>query len=263
MEWGAVATIIVAVLAAAFAGIGYLIRINRERRRILCRNLFNLLEIWHQLRVHAQIEPKRVIEQYLTKFKLVFPDVQISAAETDQTKRLLIPMWKTLLGNLFENDDKSMSESFKESIRSLAEIDPILAFRLSGNPAIKTLLTNIDGYMHQLESAFDIEASKRDETRSALSSMFSDTRNYVYRDAIKELENDLLRLAFQISPPMLMRTWFRILKRRRNEKERLSKSVDLIIEKIVVPNVIQNDNPLSCTLTDPTAHNRRADLRER
>jgi len=232
MDWSATATIAAVILTAIFAGISYLVRINREKKRVLCITLYNLLEIWHQIRVSFLVNPKEIINIYLKEIKSQAPELEITENDREIIKYIYTKMWPSLLSTVGENKNLSIEEEFNNSIAELAAFDPILAYELSANQALKSLISILDNYFKQIE-----EASRNNTNDSGVEEadlVFNKMRVYLYKDVLKGLEYDLLWLSFQISTPMFIRTIYKIIKKRILGLRETKKMIKILVSRTIV-----------------------------
>lgn len=235
MDWSAIASIIAVVLAAIFAGIGYLVRLNRKRKRVLCVALYHLLEIWHQIRMPASINPKSFVDMYLSEIRRQAPELEITETDREIAHIFLTQLWPEMLSVADNNGEYSIEEDFNHAIEELAEFDPILAFELSSNQALKSVMSLLARYMKELE-----EAAKNEDSEGGIEDielMFNNMKSFLHGDLIKGLEKDLIWLSFQISTLALIRTVRKIYKKRSAGTADAEKMIKALVSQAIVPSI--------------------------
>ncbi|HFD33111.1 MAG TPA: hypothetical protein ENJ28_10465 [Gammaproteobacteria bacterium] len=232
MDWKILTPLIVVTLSAIFAGLGYAVRINREKKRIMCSTLYNLLEIWYQIRVSFLVNPKEIIDIYLKEINIQKPELEITENDKEILEMIYTNLWPELIAKSSDSNNRPIEFELKNSIQQLSEFDPILAYKLNSNQALKSIISIVDDYFKQIK-----EATSRDEDKAKIEEVdiaFKKIRNYLYKDAIKSLEKDLIWLSFQISTNMCVRTIFNIVKKRMFGKNETKKMVRVIVSNTIV-----------------------------
>lgn len=195
---------------------------NRKENRNLKRQvLFNLLEINHQL---IRLDPKDIINvvvRVLKKHNLV---------EDDSIGEIL----HQLMGNVFKKDAiseiENLEDEYEAAVSKLALTNPILAFRLKG----RTKISQIDNIFNQYyKNCIEMFPNDLDEVKQVEEVSDKMVIPDTIKDSIKNLKNDILKLALKIN----IRTWVRVRKLLRNSKKKalteIENFADVTIKKIL------------------------------
>ena len=241
MDLSVQAVIIGATLAAVFAALGYLVRSSKDRRRILNVALFHLLEIWHQLRILSEWQPSQFADAYIEELKRQLPSAELKVLDQQQAKSALVVPLRRLFPPMVADRKASIEESFVESVKNLSQVDPVLAFRLGGNRSVRSAITVVDGYLKQVEVA--AAGSADPEELEEIQTMLDDALRYAYKDAVQDLEKELIWLSFRAGFILTWpRTIYCIWRRRRRGTERLEKEMRTFVSEVVRPHFTSSKN---------------------
>ena len=235
MDWGAIATISAVILAAMFAGIGYIVRLNKEKRCILCITLYNLLEIWYQIRISFLVNPKEIIAMYLEELNTQAPELEITEEVKEVIQHIYTRMWPQMLTTVGKNTTISIEDEYNKSVVALAEFDPVLAYKLSANQALKSLLSILNDYFEQIQ-----EASKNNIDEVGMEEIditFSKMKALLSTEVLRGLERDILWLSFQISTPMFIRTAFKVFNKRNTGAKETKKMIKVLVSQTIIASI--------------------------
>lgn len=164
INWQAVASILAVVLTALFAWIGYVTRTNSERKRILSSTLFNLLEIWHRIKSLCGNNSAQLSAMYLEEIQKQIPGVEITTSDRAQVTNFLQSNVQLLLAQLATKGEDLLEDSFQQSIKQLAEVEPLLAYGLRSNQSIKSVISEIDSFMKKTIDGLVHDDKEKDQT---------------------------------------------------------------------------------------------------
>jgi len=120
---GAIGILIGALLSVGAKAIGGFIRRRASRKRIRRRVLFDLLEIWHRVRVVAGLDTERLTERYLARVQKEYPNLAFGDAEKIQMVALMNELLASVFKDLVANDARRVkdisvqSKHYRRSIR--------------------------------------------------------------------------------------------------------------------------------------------------
>lgn len=231
INWQAVASILAVVLTALFAWIAYVARTNSERKRILSSTLFNLLEIWHRLKSVHGYNSAQLSAAYLEELQNQMPGVEISASDRVQVTNFLENNLQQLLIQLLSKGEDLLEDSFQQSIKHLAEVEPLLAYSLRANKSIKSAISEIDGFITETIDGLVHDDKEKAQTGELLKGM----KNYLYADAIRDLERDLRFLSLRIGLLTYVRTFNLMRRRKEISKSEMQKLVSKPLSELVIP----------------------------
>lgn len=234
LDLGAIATVTAAVIAVVAAGVGYVVRNNNERNRLLNIALFQLLEIRGLLRIIPQLKPESLLEVYFRVIQKYIPTVSFTEEDRAQTAQMLEGSWKFLLTMIFQSADRRIEESFRTSILKLAEVDPLLAFRLKSNGSLNNLIGNLDQWSMQVQNDMKDQTDDQ-QLQIYLKGILQGAKDFVYRDVISDIEKDLMWLSFQTSVVMFFRMIYRIFIKERRAICVLENTIDVFVRRVILP----------------------------
>lgn len=237
MDWAAASTVIAALVAAYAANAAYRVSKGDSRRATQNSVLFNLLELWYLLKRSRMIQSTELTAAYLSVIKRKFPNIELSTKDFEKIDSIIAPVLSQLLPSFLVREQDSIAAAYKRSISDLATVDPILAFRMGGNEA---LMSTVDMLDRQIQMFLGEAAKERsgELTKSFLDNLGQRSVNYLYEDALSDLERDLRALARRISVP----TWVRLelrLRKAESLKSSLPEIVEKLIDKLLMPTIAQ------------------------
>lgn len=233
MDWQAIATIMAVILTALFAWVGYAARTNNERKKILSSTLFNLLGIWRQLHIQNSFDASQISDAYIEEIQKQMPNIEISESDSEVIKQFMKAAGQTLLAQLVARGEDSIEDSFQQSIKQLAEVEPLLAFSLISNRSIKSAISEIDSYLK-----FSISALANEEgEKTKAEAMRGEVRKYMHDDAIRDLEKDSISLSFKIDIPTFIKTTY-LLKIKKNKNSDIKKDIAKLVSELVIPHLV-------------------------
>lgn len=238
MDWAAASTIISALIAAIVSGIAYQLRRSDDRRRVLNGSLFILLEVWHLLKVTTIVEPKALTDAYFSAVRRRFPNLQVSTEEDDGVLAAAMTMLVRQLVAAFESQGQPIRAAFQTSIQQLATVDPLLAFRLSGNENLKSTIevvaTEVDKFLRaKVDGLQDVAVGQQ-----ALAVFSERTKGYLYQDAVNDLERSLRSIALRIGPIMYVRMALR-LNRTKPSRLRFERLMENLVDELLIPALVE------------------------
>ena len=187
-----ITTLIGIILGFILNELSYIYRIHREDKRKLKKVLFNLLDFYYLLN-HLNVDD--YIEILLKKIKEKFlkynPEQNLEDAK---------PIFKSFLLDSIKSVDlpkfKELQVSYVESINEIAQVDPVLAYSLSGRTDLYNFISiHIDEYFNNAE----IFINSKDSNYDRLVTYFKPKQKKdLFKDAIKTVSNDINNVSKKI-----------------------------------------------------------------
>jgi hypothetical protein len=233
MNWQAIASILAVVLTAVFAWVAYVTRTNNERKRILSSTLFNLLEIWHQIKKLHGYNSAQVSVMYLEEIQKQIPEIEISESDREQVTQFLENNMQIFLTQFVTKGEELLEDSFQQSIKQLAEVEPLLAFSLRANKSIKSAILEIDTFLNKSLDDLVSDDKEKDQADEMLKGM----KKYMYEDATHDLEKDLRLLSFKIGFPTYIRTTYLLKRKSKMNKSDMQKLTSKLVSELVIPHI--------------------------
>jgi hypothetical protein len=234
MDWAAASTIISALIAAIVSGIAYQLRRSDDRTKILNSSLFTLLEVWHLLKMMTIIDPKTLATSYVSALRRRFPTLQISPEVDNGMLAAAMTMLMRQLVAASESQGQPIRAAFQTSVHQLAGVDPLLAFRLSGNENLKSTIDVVATEVDKLFRAEVANVPNGIQGEQALTVLVGRTKDFLYQDAVHDLERSLRSIALRIGPVMYVRMAVRLF-RAKPSRMRFERTMDRLLDELLVP----------------------------
>ncbi|PQV44728.1 hypothetical protein CLV33_1187 [Jejuia pallidilutea] len=202
--------------------IGQWFKVRSDQKKTLRFVLFNLLETYH-------LFSKSDFDSFTTKISNKVKSYIPNNEQTIETETYIDQIFSDLVTNYLKprllSELNEIENDYKNSILSLAEIDPITAYYLNGKSSILERFEQMESWMKMLEyqnpnDAQEIKKSSKLVMEIIKPNMFTDTQT--------ELEKDIKKIAFKINPVV----WYNSGKAIDRVKENLSKEIDKEIDEI-------------------------------
>lgn len=212
------AVIIGGILGAAISLVAFIFRSRRERKSQINEALFQLLGVWRGVFVGNTVTSDAFFKATIQGLRRRYPNENIPDELADAIKEAAVANLPKIIGI----EGGSLAEAYEESVGSLSHIFPVKAHKLLGN-------THLIGYIHRVDKW--IPESEKAGVEPALASMRAST----YKDAFKELEGDLLYLAWKSGPFC----WLEVRSLVKRNKEKMEsipgEFIDEYVETVFVP----------------------------
>lgn len=202
--------------------IGQWFKVRSDQKKTLKYVLFNLLETYH-------LFSKSDFDTFKNKIGKKVKSQIPSEEQTPQLNEYIDQVFSGLIDNYLKphllSELNAIENEYKNSVNSLAEIDPITAYYLNGKSSILERFEQMESWMKMMEyqnpnDAHEIKKSSKDVMEIIKPNMFNETQ--------AELEKDIKKIAFRINPIV----WYKSGKAINRVKENLSKDIDKEIDEI-------------------------------
>ncbi len=173
-------------------------KLVREDKRKLKRTLKTLLDLRYEINLVRRDED--FINIYVETVKTKFGE--LGQLDTEQTNRI-IDLLKKMIEEagltITKQTSKTTKENFEKAVDNLSEIDPILAYRLSGKQNIQEFF----GEWEEIsKKSLDEWMTDKDEVKN----MIQHFRPKLLNEAITDLDSVLIEIATQIDSGTLSKT---------------------------------------------------------
>jgi hypothetical protein len=205
--------------------LGQWFNVRKAYKQRLKLVLFNLLETYF-------LFLRSYFEKFLGYYKQCLLDRIPEVYRDEVGMGLDNELGKNLLPNFISseliNEIKRARVEYEESIKSLAQIDPILAYYLNGKTDIFERFDKI-----QLNS---ITPEGVGQAALTLNSIKPELVN----ETIEELRNDVKKVAWKVNPIVWMKARIALKRLDRNSDESIKEKINSLIDKLqVIPNTEQ------------------------
>lgn len=196
---------------------------KREQKAKLNYLLFNLLELYHFFSRNNITEP---IKMYISKLeeKLgAIPD-----HERPQVEAFLIATIKERVEEINDDEIDQLSEHYEKAVKEVAQINPFLAYRLSGQ---SKKLENLDAFHDYLDSFQEMLTTNSDrQILEAIRTEFSGDR--FFTDAVEDIKDSILEVSREISILKQMESKRFFKEKEKQLKEEYDKEIGKVVDRI-------------------------------
>ena len=201
-------------------------RARQEDEKNLKKVLYNLLEIYY---IFLRSDIEKFTERITDKIYALIPEDE----QTIQSKRDLTSICKDFAESLLKpellDEFKKIEVSYQESVKTLATIDPLTAYYLSGKTSILEGFEKVENYFEQLKQTYPTEAT---EIESGAKQVMNTLKPDILDETIKDLEGDILDIAWKINPVVWFKTKRTIQRIKQNTSRQVDKNIDEFLEKL-------------------------------
>jgi len=140
---------IIAALAGTLVGalikeLASFYRAYREDHRILKIVLFNQLDVWYEVK---RCDTGPLILTYFERIKQRLGSEGASTEQIDELLEKVRPEFEALLRKVKIGEPEKLQQRYQASVDNLAQVDPILAYKLSGKPNLENSQAKLDAYL--------------------------------------------------------------------------------------------------------------------
>ena len=176
-------------LGAFFGGIGFYLKTRSERLQAKKLVLFHLLEIRHILK-SSYADPKEITAEYLKFCKSYFLKLGLNDDECPDELRVLIENhMASLLKKMTPQISLDFINSYENSLKSLCQDNPILAFKLSGKERLTKVITAQEDYINSFTNLEFFSSSP--QGNEFISKELNKVSNKATEEIIKDIDKDI------------------------------------------------------------------------
>lgn len=205
--------------------LGTLLQNYREDKRMLNRLLYQQLKIWAELKA---TDLGTIVPQFIEKLrgKLI-----LRGAPEEDVNRLVDTDMGQLV-NLFAGIEVSnigeLTLKYNEALIAISDIDPILAYDITGNPEYEELQNQIDMYMSNLKQADDIVIN--DNAQRFINEITIFYKDKSRRNIINWMEKDMIHVSGKIHYWTKLRLKRLIKQIEKSTEEKMDKLVEEYVD---------------------------------
>lgn len=207
-----ITSIVVVVLSAAFATAGAITRVNRHRTQVLATAHFQLLQLWRELRVMAEVTLTDYVRIYVDEVRKQAPEGVFEREEGQTLENVLLTLLRTFVPSSLVGGHSV--ETFDATLLQIAAFHPFLAHRLATNSRLRAAIVAAENYGKQVASLAERELAMPE--MKVLNSILDDMLCWVAKDSLYLLERDLISLSWKVGLGTFLATVFRLKVRRRD-----------------------------------------------
>nr|WP_288837593.1 hypothetical protein [uncultured Flavobacterium sp.] len=199
---------------------------RREDKKNLKVVLFNLLETYF---IFVRSDLNKYVQKVTDKVHSQIP----ADEQTYELKIFLNKFYLDIFSNHFkpnlEDEIKIVRENYQTCIKTLATIDPLTAYYLSGKENI------IDGF-DKMETLFDKARLELGEDSNNMhmeaSQVLNIVKTNIFESALVDLEKDIVKISLKINPYVWFKSKKAIERLKHNADVGLDKEIDNLFDKL-------------------------------
>lgn len=224
--WGFIFSAVGIIFGWTLNQLGQWFRTRQEDKKNLKIVLFNLLETYF---VFIRSDLDKYIQKITDKVHSKIP----VGEQTEEVKILMQTLYTGLITNYLKPDllkeIKIVQENYQTSIKTLATIDPLTAYYLSGRSNIIETFDTIEGMFENVSEQFPNE---QNEIKLGANQVMNIIKPDIFKDTLVDLENDIKKIAWKINPYVWFKSRRAIDRLKVNTNENLDKEIDKMFDKL-------------------------------
>lgn len=141
-------------LAALLSAVGYLWRVRLEAKRSARKVLYYLLEIRYAINT-SLIDPRHMYDKYMDEMIAEFSSRKIALRREDLDERVGAYIFQYMVNiteSLAVKIDQKIIAPYEDALLDLAEVNPVLAYRLRGKERFQIFLSHSNSYSKEMDS---------------------------------------------------------------------------------------------------------------
>lgn len=140
--------------AALLSAAGYLWRVRLEAKKSARKVLYYLLEIRYAINT-SLIDPRHMYDRYMNEMIAEFSSRKIALRREDLDEKVGSHIFQYLVNvteSLAVKIDQKIIAPYEEALLDLAEVNPVLAYRLRGKERFQVFLSHSNNYSKEMDS---------------------------------------------------------------------------------------------------------------
>jgi hypothetical protein len=224
--WGFIFSAIGIVFGWTLNQLGQWFRTRQEDKKNLKIVLFYLLETNF---VFIRSDFDKYIKKFMSK---VYSKIPLNE-HTEEVKTLIQTIHSFIITNYLKPDllkeIKIVQENYQNSIKTLAAIDPLAAYYLSGRTNILETFDTIEKLFVNIEELFPNE---QNEIKIGASQVFAIIKPDLFKTSLDDLEKDIRKIAWKINPYVWLKSIQAIKRLKANINKKMDKEFDKLFDKL-------------------------------
>lgn len=217
-----------ALLGGVISFAGYLFRLRVDRKRVLNKALFDLLNIWFVIQRVVEFDVDYYVQKYKDFIHKQSPEAELPKPIADIFGQALTSRVNEIKKET-KQGDRTLQEIYIDSVNAISCYSPVLAFNINKKVSLDDIDSIVDDYFKDITPTFQNLVTEDDLNQiSSISSTIKQESNLVI---LKYLEDDLKYLALRCG----LRTRIRVRKKiaRSKKSKYKDKFFNEFMEKIM------------------------------
>jgi hypothetical protein len=228
IDWSVLTALISLSFGWFLNEVGHWSRSRKGDLKIKKQILFNLLETHFLFTRFSTSEDK---ENFINKILTRIPREQRTEEVYNYLEKIYSEVVCKMIEDIALEGLKGIEIKYSSAVESLAAIDPITAYKLSGKSTI--FQTLVDCINQGIKVALQLQPQQREEIIQGISKGMEFIKPGLVKEAINKLEDEILKIAYSIG----IRTWWRTKKMINDSKTKAdiyaNAQFELLLEKVV------------------------------
>ena len=153
--------------------------------------------------------------------------------QTEELKKLIQTIFVGIQKNYLKPDllkeIKAVQDNYQTSIKTLATIDPLTAYYLSGRTNIIETFDSIEGMLENVKEQFPYD---HNEIQFGANHAIRVIKPDIFKDSLVDLENDIKKIAWKINPYVWYKSKRAIDHLKTLMHENIDKEIDNMLDKL-------------------------------
>jgi hypothetical protein len=224
--WGFVFSAFGIIFGWTLNQLGQWFRTRQEDKKNLKIVLFNLLETYF---IFIRSDLDKYVQKITDKVHSMIP----LSDQSEEAKVIMQTIYSGIMTNYFKpellKEIKIVQENYQSSIKTLATIDPLTAYYLSGRTNILETFDTIEGMFDNVKEQFP---SQHNEIQIVANQAVNIIKPNIFNDTLMDLENNINKIAWKINPYVWFNSRQAINRLKVNTNEKLDQEIDKMFDKL-------------------------------
>jgi len=211
-------SVVAAVIASALSAVGTVVQEHQARKREFSTVLYSLMRIWDVLfSLHVPVDTnvlREAVRKEMLRRYPHLPDEEVDHfVDAMGLSDGLLPDMRDRMIQV--KKEGPLRERYQQSVQSISSRDPVLAFSLSSNQSMESILDQIDRSMRSNLSGEHFQGTVDNEEK--VEEQLREARRMLAGKIVEDMENDLYTVARKSGWWIRLRTRWKIhkIKKRR------------------------------------------------
>lgn len=224
--WGFIFSAIGVAFGWTLNQLGQWFRAKGEDKRNIKIVLFNLLETYF---IFIRSDIDKIVQKVTNKVFEKIPKDQ----QTEELKGIMNSIYTGVLTNHLKpellEELKHVQANYQNSIKTLASIDPLTAYYLSGKTNIIQSFETIQSWVDNLQIEYPADTT---EIEMGAKQVLGIIKPNIINDTLKELEKDIRKISWKINPIVWLKSINAINRLKKNTNENFDKEIDKLFAQV-------------------------------
>lgn len=224
--WGFIFSAIGVAFGWTLNQLGQWLRTRQEDKKGLKVVLFHLLETYF---IFVRSDLEKYVEKLTEKVHSKIPEDQHTQELKTTIQKLYSDLFKSYLNPVLSTELEVVQESYQKAIKTLATIDPLTAYYLSGKKNVIETFDAIQVWVEEVKNKFPAEKNEIEQSGEKVLGILKPN---ILQDTLNELEKEIRGIAWKINPYIWFKSVKAIERLKSNANQRLDREIDKLLEQV-------------------------------